>query len=210
MAYSDFKLTDIKDILGLSLREKERLFAQADELEAGQHLQETLAYNVPLAISINTEKARSELIVTPILVEMLKRFDPQLSMFSGIEFNVDKEKGLNGVCDYIISLSPEQLVLDTPLITIVEAKNDNIKSGLGQCISEMFAAQIYNRSHKRHVQSIYGLVTTGSLWNFLKLTEKIVWIDQDEYHISNSSKILGILVAIIQNNGIKFSETTLI
>jgi hypothetical protein len=87
--------------------------------------------------------------------------------------------------------------LDTPVITIVEAKNDNIKSGLGQCISEMLAASLYNKN-KGNNMDVYGVVTTGSLWNFLKLTEKTVSVDLEEYHISNIAKILGIFVLMIK------------
>ena len=206
MAYSDFTLTDIKEKLLLSLRERERLFPHITPLEPSHHLQETLDYNIPLALSINTEKARSELIVTPVLIEVLKMLPHEVSFFSGIEFNVDKTKGLNGVCDYIISLSPEQLVLDTPLITIVEAKNDNIKSGFAQCISEMYAAALYNESREHPFQHIYGAVTTGSLWNFLKLTEQTAWIDRDEYHISHISIILGILVSCLHSHASDSSQ----
>ncbi|MCB1820841.1 MAG: hypothetical protein KDI73_04580 [Candidatus Competibacteraceae bacterium] len=199
MAYSDFTLTDVKEKLGLVLTEKVNLFYQAEILEYSDHLKETLKYNVPLATSINTEKARSELIVTPVLVEVIKLLNQEISLFSGIEFNVDKSRGLNGVCDYIISLSPEQLFLDTPVITIVEAKNDNIKAGLGQCISEMLAASLYNQDKGNNID-VYGVVTTGSLWNFLKLTENTVSVDLEEHHISNIAKILGIFVSIIKSN----------
>ena len=200
MAYSDFSLTDVKDKLGLSLMEKVSLFSQITALDYSDHLKETLKYNVPLATSINTEKARSELIVTPVLVEVIKMLNEEVSLFSGIEFNVDKSRGLNGICDYIISLSAEQLFLDAPIITIVEAKNDNLKAGLGQCISEMLAAKIFNENKDLKIESTFGAVTTGSLWNFLKLTQKRVWIDMDEYHISNVAKILGIFISIIQSN----------
>ena len=64
--------------------------------------------------------------------------------FSGYPFNVDKEKGLAGACDFIISRSPEQLFIKAPVITIVEAKNENIIRGLGQCVAEMYAAKLFN------------------------------------------------------------------
>lgn len=197
MSYSDFTLTDVKEKLGLSLMERVSLFTQIKDFDYSDHLKETLKYNVPLATSINTEKARSELIVTPVLVEVIKILHPKISLFSGIEFNVDKSRGLNGVCDYIISLSPEQLLLEAPIITIVEAKNDNLKTGLGQCISEMLAAKLYNQNKHLEIESIYGVITTGSLWSFLKLTEQNVWIDIDEYHISSVAKIIGILSSMI-------------
>jgi len=199
MSYSDFLLPDIKEKLGLSLVEKESLFADVENAPYSEHLRETLRFNLPLATAINTEKARSELIVTPVLVEILKQCKQVISLFSGIDFTVDKSLGLNGICDYIISLSPEQLMLDAPLIAIVEAKNDNLKSGLGQCISEMQAAKIYNQNKGRNLPCIYGTVTTGSLWTFLRLADEKVWVDAEEYHISNVSKIIGIFLRIVYN-----------
>jgi len=197
MAYSDFTLTDVKEKLLLSLNEKERLFPMTEPLECSPHLKETLKFNIPLAVSIDTEKARSELIVTPVLVELIKQSNSELSLFSGIEFNVDKTKGLNGTCDYMLSLSKEQLFLDVPIIAIVEAKNDRINSGMGQYIAEMFASKLCNDSKQKSIPNIYGVVTTGSLWRFLKLHDDTVWIDIDEYPISNVSKIMGIFISIV-------------
>lgn len=200
MSYSDFTLPDIKDKLGLSLVEKQSLFASVEPAVYSEHLKETLRFNLPLATAINTEKARSELIVTPILVEIVKQCQSHISLFSGIDFTVDKGLGLNGVCDYILSLSPEQLILDTPLVAIVEAKNDNLKSGLGQCIAEMRAAQIYNANKGHELANIYGVVTTGSLWQFLRLADGKVWIDADEYHVSNVAKIVSIFLVIFNSS----------
>ena len=200
MSYSDFTLYEIKDKFSLSLHEKVSLFADVQEYQTSEHLKETLRIHVPLAISINTEKARSELIVAPILVEIVKLTNYKISLFSGTDFNVDSSRGLNGVCDFIISLSSEQLFLDTPIITIVEAKNDNINSGFGQCISEMVAARLFNDKRNNPVENIYGVVTTGSLWKFLKLHDDWVWIDRDEYHISSPNKLIGVLLDMVNSS----------
>ncbi|MGB3512118.1 MAG: hypothetical protein WBA93_23335 [Microcoleaceae cyanobacterium] len=86
-----------------------------------------LKQNVPIALAIATEKASSELIIINILLEIKRQL--QISFFSGIDFSVDRDKGLNGFCDFIISQSPEQLYLDTPVIALVEAKNERIVGG---------------------------------------------------------------------------------
>ena len=200
MSYNDFKLDEIRDQFSLLLSEKENLFSSVQGHQASNHLKETLKDNVPLAIAINTEKARSELIVAPVLVETVKILNHEISLFSGIELNVDSDKGLNGICDFIISLSNEQLFLDAPIITVVEAKNDNIKSGFGQCISEMIASKLFNENKKNKINYIYGVITTGSLWKFLKLNNNCVWIDIEEYHISNISMIIGILVEMVSSD----------
>jgi hypothetical protein len=77
-----------------------------------------------LALAINTEKSRSEMIAAPILLEFRDLAVPSISLFSGRPFNVDKEKGLTGVCDFIISRSPEQLFIKAPVIVVAEAKNE--------------------------------------------------------------------------------------
>ncbi|RKZ91161.1 MAG: hypothetical protein DRR19_07995 [Candidatus Parabeggiatoa sp. nov. 1] len=194
MAYSDFtSLNKLKKQFNLSIHEDIDLFSSVSEVKCSDFLAMTLKENIPLALAIDSEKARSEMIVAPILIELRKHFQHKISLFSGTSFNVDSEKGLKGTCDFLISLSPEQLSIIAPVITVVEAKNDNVKSGLAQCIAEMVAAQLFNTAEKRGIDIIYGAVTTGSNWKFLKLTHQQVSIDLNEYYIDNLNKILGIL-----------------
>lgn len=193
MAYSDFTLERVEKAFGLTISDNVNLFADIPELESSNWLKETLSYNVPIALGSNTEKARSELIIAPILVELRKQLNSQIALFSGIDFTVDSDKGLNGNCDFIISQSAQLLILRAPAIMLVEAKKENINAGLGQCIAEMLAAQIFNKKQGEEVTSIYGVVTTGEIWKFLKLTEQLVQIDLAEYFLNNVNKILGIL-----------------
>jgi hypothetical protein len=193
MSYSDFTLESIKKKLLLQIHEQPDLFADAPKRTPSALLQETLTYNLPLALAINTEKSRSELIIAPILVELRRQFGSKISFFSGVEFNIDPALGLNGICDFILSCSPEQLIVSAPVITIVEAKKENLNAGLGQCIAEMFAAQRFNEQEENLIPSIYGAVTTGNLWKFLRLEKTQVDIDLTEYSVNQISKILGIL-----------------
>ena len=139
MPYSSFSLQRVRDGFGVGIAERAGLFSNIEPHAISHHLQETLAENVSLAVSINTEKARSELIIAPVLIEIRKILNRTIGLFSGIELNVDKERDLVGFCDFIISRSPEQLFLKAPVICIVEAKNENIMNGLGQCAASMFA-----------------------------------------------------------------------
>jgi hypothetical protein len=157
------------------------------------YLQTTLNENVFLANAINTEKARLELIIAPVLLEVRRILNFQIGFFSGLEFNVDLQAGLSGYCDYILTASKESYEIRTPVVTLVEAKNESIKSGLGQCIAEMVAAQLFNQRNAEAIKSIYGAVTTGTDWKFLKLIDKTIWIDKRDYFINEVSQILGIL-----------------
>ncbi|MFB2923662.1 hypothetical protein [Aerosakkonema funiforme] len=198
MAYSDFTLSELVKIFGLTINETIDLFAVVEEVECSEYLAFCLKENIALAVAINTEKARSEMIIAPILLEVRRRLNYQISLFSGVDFNVDNERGLNGVCDFLISRSTEQLFVRAPVINIVEAKNENLKSGFGQCVAEMIAAQLFNEREGNGIKTIYGVVTTGTVWRFLKLSGKVVHIDLTEYYIKDVNKILGILLTDFQ------------
>ena len=194
MAYSDFTtLTKVREAFGLTIEESIDLFTDIPEALPSSYLQTTLNENVFLATAINTEKARSELIIAPVLLEVRRILNFQIGFFSGSEFNVDLQAGLSGYCDYILTASKESYEIRTPVVTLAEAKNESIKSGLGQCIAEMVAAQIFNQRNGEEIESIYGAVTTGTDWKFLKLIDKTVWIDKRDYFINEVSQILGVL-----------------
>lgn len=197
MPYSQFNLETVEKAFNLEIIEKFGIFADLPESTYSEILHQILDYNIQLALEISTEKARSEMIITPLLIELKKQFESQISLFSGKEFNVDEQKGLTGFCDFLISKSPSQLIIKSPVALLVEAKNDNIQSGLGQCVAEMVAAQIFNQNNNNEINTIYGGVTTGTNWKFMKLTNQTVEIDPNEYFLNNVGKILGILKSFI-------------
>ncbi len=198
MAYSDFTLTQVRRAFQLTFEEQIDIFADVVPVAPGELLHTILQEQIPLALSIHTEKARSELILVPILVEVRRRLQRQISLFSGVDFTVAPERGLNDVCDYIFSAVPEQLLISAPVVMIVEAKNDNIKAGLAQCIAEMVAAETFNEREGAGVTTVYGVVSTGSIWKFLKLEGTTVWIDLPEYYLESVDKILAVLLQIMQ------------
>ncbi|MEA5499007.1 hypothetical protein [Limnoraphis robusta] len=193
MPYSQFSLEQIKLNFGIEIREKFGIFAQTSSVYYSPLLTQVLENYVPLALEIDTEKSRSEYIVAPILFEFKSQLKNKISLFSGKEFTVDAEKGLSGFCDFLISYSPQQLMIEVPIILIVEAQNDNILSGLGQCMAQMLAAQLFNQRHQQNIKTIYGCVTTGTNWKFLQLTDQRIEIDLNEYFLSNIGQVLGIL-----------------
>ena len=199
MAYSDFCLASVKKALNLTISPRQDLFSAVPALECSNHLTETLAYNVPFARASNTEKSRSEMIITPILLKLTKQFSDRISLFSGVDFTVDSNLGLNGSCHFLICRSVEFLIVSAPAILIVEAKKENINAGLGQCVGEMYAAQLFNEREGNQVSRIYGVVTTGEIWKFLMLEGQSVQIDLLEYFLNQVDKILGILALGIQN-----------
>jgi hypothetical protein len=70
-------------------------------------LESFLMDSLPVAIATGSEKARSELIISPVLMEVRKILQQRISFFSGEELNVDESVGLNGTCDFLLSRSRE-------------------------------------------------------------------------------------------------------
>ena len=193
MSYSEFTLETACQSFALGLDLTRDLFGTIPVARVSPLLRSTLDYYIPLATSIHTEKARSEFIVAPILAEVRKLMNERISLFSGLTFEVDKSQGLDGICDFILAASPNQMFLDRPLVMIVEAKNDNIKSGMGQCVAEMVAGRLFNQRQCEGPTILHGAVTTGSVWKFLKLEEDQVFIDRREYYLDQLDKLLGVL-----------------
>lgn len=198
MAYSDFTLEKVKKTFQMNTIEETNIFANVADLECSQLLKEVLQYNLPIAVASNSEKARSEMIISRILLDLRRQLNDQINLFSGVEFNVDTAQGLNGMCDFIITRSPEKLIVTAPVIIIVEAKKENIPAGLGQCVAKMLAARIFNERAGNENLVIYGTVTTGSIWQFLKLEGQVIYIDLSEYYLKDVNKILGILASGIR------------
>ncbi|KAM3111695.1 hypothetical protein [Phormidesmis sp. 146-33] len=197
MAYSDFTLSKVQQDFDLTLEEGQNLFTEVESVEPSDLLKQILEDYIPLATAINTEKARSEMMIAPILLEVRRQLRNRIGLFSGTEFNVEPEQGLAGFCDFIISGSKEQFFIGAPIILITEAKNENIKAGLGQCVASMIAAQRFNQKAGNKIPVICGVVTSGTNWRFMTLHERTVHIDAIEYYLPQLSKILGILMRAI-------------
>lgn len=197
MSYSNFTVQSVESAFGLTLDVTHDLFASLPATTVSDLLQAVLDENVPLALAVQTEKARSEWIVAPVVVELRKRMDRQISVFSGGDFPVAPDKGLSGVCDFLVSRSPTQLYVTAPVLLVVEAKNENIIGGLGPCIAEMVAARMFNEQQGNDITTLYGAVTAGNIWRFLTLEGDVVYVDMAEYHISQVGKILAILLHMV-------------
>ena len=197
MPYSSFTLSKVSRTFHLETVRRQGIFAGIEPVEPSAHLTATLERNLPFALAMGTEKAKSELIVAHILIELCLHFADRVSLFSGIDFNVDATNGLTGVCDFLVSLSPETFDLEAPVIALVEAKNADVKLGVGQCAAEMVAAQRFNAEAGNDLRCIYGATTSGTEWLFLKLEGQTLSVDLGTYHISQCDKILGVLTSMV-------------
>jgi len=199
MAYSDFKtLNAALTAFDLTLQNQSGVDS-TKPVAPSEMLKAQLREGVDLAVNNDTEKARSELIVSPILMEIRRQLNSSISLFSGVTLNVDIGNGLNGECDFILSASTNQLEPTTPIVTLVEAKNNDTKLGLGQCVAQMVGAQRFNQQ-QGNSRTVYGAVTTGITWRFMTLNESLVAIDVSEYLVPPQIEaVLGRLIEPFQS-----------
>lgn len=195
MPYSEFTLEKVIADLGITIQDKP-LFSDLSPLPEPQWLKELLKKQTQLALI--SEKARSEFIIGPILLACRELSQDKVAVFSGQRLDVDANRGLTGECDFILALSPAILPLRAPILTVVEAKKNDVESGLGQCIAEMVAALEFNQAVNPNDSVVYGCVTTGEVWQFLQLSQATAWLDTQRYYLNSVGKILAVLHQIFE------------
>ena len=193
LSYSAFTLNTVRRQFGLHLQAA-YLFETVAPIMPSEWL--SVMLKRAAGVALVSEKARSEFIVAPILLEIRSFLHETVSIYSGIRLDISPEEGLQGICDFILSKSPAVPALQAPLLMVVEAKKNDIEDGLGQCAAEMVAAQRFNQTEGVN-KPVYGCVTTGELWQFLKLEEIELRIEPEKIYVEHIDKILGAMVKIL-------------
>ncbi len=194
MAYSNFKLKEIERLMGIK-EEVCPLFAEVTPIPSSAWLQETLAKAAHLVPK--SEKARSELLIMPILLETLEKSNYNFTLFSGENLEGDSTRGLNGECDFILSKGKKSYSIQAPIFALVEAKQNIIENSLGQCVAQMVGAELFNQAEGSETSQIYGCVSNGIEWQFLRLQHKVLTIDDKVYFFNEINLILGVLQKIV-------------
>ena len=197
MTYSDFDLSKIRKSFEVDIV-AETLFENTESVALTDWLKEAIDKGLQLALL--SEKARSELIIMPILLTSRELNHNTFTIYSGQRLDIDPAQGLVGECDFILTKSPPLPMLQSPVVMLVEAKKNDIEKGLGQCMAQMLGARLFNEQEGNNINIIYGCVTTGEVWQFLKLENSVLSIDSRRYYIDHIDKILGIFQDITGNN----------
>ncbi len=193
MAYSKFTLDIIAQKFGLQ-NEVTFLFDNTEKVQPSEWLQTAL--QIAQELPIRSEKAKSESIVFPILVELRNRNDKFFTIHSGDTLTADEEQGLDGECDFILAKDSHTFNINFPIFQLLEAKKNDTEIGVAQCAAQMIGAKVFNQNKGTHLEAIYGCVTTGKDWLFLKLTDKI-YIDKKTYSLEHIEDLLGVFQRII-------------
>jgi hypothetical protein len=200
MAYSNYNnLQKIESQLKLTIRRG--FFLENDaikRIEPSVWLIESLRR--AQLMGYDSEKERSERLISPLLAELVALNENELTIYSGHELNVDKSVGLNGECDFLIALGQKVIQLvQTPLFSVVEAKRQDLTWGTAQCAAQMVGSMRFNASRNVHLPYIYGATTDGVKWSFLKLEKDVLTIDQTPVLFQDVPKLLGILQFLLND-----------
>jgi hypothetical protein len=202
MGYSNFKkLSQVTKRFGLKARLMP-LFETVPPKSASDWLLQSLeiAYKAPAT----TEKAKSERLVSPILMEVVQWFEQNVTLFSGEEININPSEDLAGPCDFFFGLYPLSPYIDTPIVSIAEAKDEDLEWGIGQCAAQLYAAHLLNVQEHKHLPILYGCATDGVEWQFLKFENSTFYVEPRP--ITDLPQILGTWHWIIRFFVDNFSE----
>src|SRR5437879_2020124 len=119
MAFTDFTVETAEAQLGVRVHVGDLFSDAAPAVPVSDWLRDFLARGMQLALL--SEKARSEFIVSPILLACRELSGGTLAIFSGQRLDVDPGRGLQGECDFILALSEPVPRLRAPIVTLVEA-----------------------------------------------------------------------------------------
>ncbi|MBX9583568.1 MAG: hypothetical protein K2X87_24975 [Gemmataceae bacterium] len=197
MAYSTFTLPGVLQTFGLTAHTGTDLFAGVAPLPLSPTARAVLAQNQPLASLINTEKAWSELVIAPVLAEVWQRSGHRISLYSGVPFDVDPAADLTGVCDFILGRGPHLPYVTAPVVVVVEAKKEDIPGGYGQCAAAMVAARRFNLRERSDGSDVFGCVSNGASWKFLRLRGADLAVDLPQYSLDAADRLVGIFLHLL-------------
>ncbi|AMR25836.1 hypothetical protein A0257_01165 [Hymenobacter psoromatis] len=194
MAYSDFSIFDLRQQFDIHFRAEE-LFPGLTPVEPSQWLQQSL--RIGQQVGFNSEKSRSERLVTPVLLELCERNDQSFSIYSGMSLDIDPAHGLRGECNFICSFSHIQDFITAPIFCIAEAKKQDLELGTIQCSAQLIGARKLNELEGNSPTTLFGCATTGIEWRFLKYEYDEIVLDKKRYLINELDSLLGVLQTIL-------------
>ncbi len=195
MGYSNYrKIRSVVKKFNLDMKSVSLFADDLEKVEPGEWLLQTL--RMAKETPITNEKSKSERIVSPILLEASRDYTEKISFFSGEALNVRAEDDLAGECDFFFALHPPKLYIDAPIISLAEAKNEDMQWGIAQCAAQMYGAKLYNEMEGKDIPFIYGCATDGIEWQFLKLENDVYYVDNKVF--TDLREILGVWHHIIK------------
>ena len=202
MAYRKFKLTELEDKFGIQNRLIRWLDTSLTTPIEPSSLLKMVIERATLA-PLSTEKAVSERVISPIMTEVLERNTETIQLFSGEIINADDDSGLKGEIDFLFNYRPHSPTPEAPIFSITESKIGLLHKAWGQAAAQMLGVFVINQKLNHPLDVVFGSVTDGNSWQFLKLENKIVYIDSRVFTLTELPIILGIFQYFIDYQPVK-------
>lgn len=193
MAYNQFTLQKVLTDFGLTLGSVRDLFPGVGPVAVPGEVRRRLRAFAELA---NTEAGRSHYLIAPLVGEVYLVGEDRVALFPSARFDVDDAAGLTGICDFVLGKPPQSPIITSPVLMIVEAKNEDVLGGIGQCAAAMVAAERFNEGRNPDIGTVYGAVSDGERWRFLRLTGTALDMEKADRLISDPDQIFGILLHV--------------
>jgi hypothetical protein len=194
MGYSNFKkIEQVTKKFGLSAK-RQGLFSTIIAKEPSKLLLDVL--ELAKLVPLRNEKVKSERIVSPILIEVAKSFEENITLFSGEELEISPKDDLSGECDFFFTCVAQGAYLESPIISLVEAKDEDMDYGIAQCAAQLYGAKLFNEMEGKNFPVLYGCATNGNDWQYLRFENNTFYLDTKIY--TDLKEILGVWHHIIQ------------
>lgn len=189
MAYGTFKTyEEVAEKFKIKLSEIS--FIQEKKIPVKEEMYNYIMDNLMLRRNYISEISICETMISPILTVVSKYND--LPLWSHIRFDISEEDGLVGIPDYIADpVSDVGTTLVKPVLCVAEAKKDNFNEGWAQLLAELIAVKRFNNDD---TMEIFGIVTSGEIWKFGKLKEKLLTMEVVPFSaLENLKKLFNIV-----------------
>jgi hypothetical protein len=195
MGYSNFrKIQTVTKKFGLSAK-REELFPTVPLCEPSSWLAETLKKS--RLVPLTNEKTKAERIVSPMLVEIAEFYQQSITLFSGENLEVNPINDLSGECDFFFTVVPRSLYLESPIVSLVESKDEDMEWGTAQCAAQLYGTKLFNEKESKDIPVLYGCATDGVEWQFLRFENNVFYVDNKVY--THVPEVLGVWHTIIKS-----------
>jgi len=171
------------------------LFENTPKVEPSDWLVESL--RLSRLMPLMNEKTKAERVVSPILLEIVQNYHDKITLFSGEEISVNPSEDLSGECDFFFALHPPKPYIEAPIISLVEAKDEDMEWGLAQCSAQLYGAKLFNEQEGKTFPILYGCATDGVEWQFIRFQDNIFYVDNQVY--TDLRELLGVWHHILQS-----------
>jgi hypothetical protein len=203
MPYNNYKkIEDVLLAFGISYTEQN--FIQASQVETPAYFASEIELTLKEGVYKNSEYALCETLIYPALREIWKLYKADLLLWSHQPLYYDEN--LCGIPDYMVAKrSPMgKIFFEKPFLIIVEAKKDNFEEGWSQCIAATIAAQKINNNSDL-TASVFGIVSTGVIWEFGMLSTNQFVKEITIYTIQNLNLLFSALKYMFEQSKLQIA-----